>query len=84
MIKLNEKQIQVIKDSSKLLDIGYDREIQSDSIEESLLIDLAEDLNSKIESLQDEYDDYQKEVEEYYEPRYRDEYDLYGVSRNDF
>jgi len=84
MIKLNEKQIQVIKDSSKLLDIGYDREIQNDSIEESLLIDLAEDLNSKIESLQDEYDDYQKEVEEYYEPRYRDEYDLYGVSRNDF
>ena len=46
MVKLNEKQIQVIKDSSKLLDIGYDREIKDNSIEESLLIDLAEDLNS--------------------------------------
>lgn len=83
--KLDDGWIKLIKSASNTVGTAYDTDIDSeDYIEVEDLLRLIEELNYEVEHVQEELDDFKNEVEEYYVPRYKDEYELYGVNRKDF
>lgn len=83
--KLDDGWIKLIQSASKTVDTAYDSDIDADGyMEVEDLLRLIEDLNYEVQHVQEELDDFKNEVEEYYVPRYKDEYELYGVSRSDF
>lgn len=83
--RLEECWLKLIKEASDTVGTDYTTDIDSDDyIEVSDLLELIEELNYAVKHVQEEFDDFKNEVEEDYVPRYKDEYELYGVSRNDF
>lgn len=83
--KLDDGWIKLIQSASKTVNTAYDSDIDADGyMEVEDLLRLIEDLNYEVQHVQEELEDFKDEVEEYYKPRYRDEYDLYGVSPRDF
>lgn len=83
--KLEEMWLKLIKEASDTVGTDYTTDIDADDyIEVDDLLGLIEELNYAVKHVQEEYDDFKNEVEEDYVPRYKDEYELYGVSRNDF
>ena len=83
--KLEEMWLKLIKEASNTVGTDYTTDIDADDyIEVDDLLELIEELNYAVKHVQEEFDDFKNEVEEDYVPRYKDEYELYGVSRNDF
>lgn len=83
--KLEEMWLKLIKEASDTVGTDYTTDIDADDyIEVDDLLELIEELNYAVKHVQEEFDDFKNEVEEDYVPRYKDEYELYGVSRNDF
>lgn len=77
--------LRLIKEASETVGTDYTTDIDSDDyIEVDVLLELIEELNYAVKHVQDELDDFKNEVDEYYVPRYKDEYDMYGLNRNDF
>lgn len=93
LYKLEEYNKNIILDSVKILSNKSKRPEECQDfihIGDDIFIDVEdligwiENLNYEVEHAQEELEDFKNEVEEYYKPRYRDEYDLYGVSPRDF
>ena len=83
--KLEEMWLKLIKEASNTVGTDYTTDIDADDyIEVDDLLELIEELNYAVKHVQEEFDDFKNEVEEDYVPRYKDKYELYGVSRNDF
>lgn len=83
--KLEEMWLRLIKEASDTVGTDYTTDIDSDDyIEVDDLLNLIEELNYAVKHVQDEFDEFKNEVDEYYVPRYKDEYDMYGLNRNDF
>lgn len=83
--RLEECWLKLIKEASDTVGTDYTTDIDSDDyIEVSDLLELIEELNYAVKHVQDELDDFKNEVDEYYVPRYKDAYDMYGLDRNDF
>ena len=83
--KLEEMWLKLIKEASDTVGTDYTTDIDADDyIEVDDLLELIEELNYAVKHVQEEFDEFKNEVEEDYVPRYKDEYELYGVSRNDF
>lgn len=83
--KLEEMWLKLIKEASDTVGTDYTTDIDADDyIEVDALLDLIEELNYAVKHVQDELDDFKNEVDEYYVPRYKDAYDMYGLDRNDF
>lgn len=83
--RLEEMWLKLIKEASDTVGIDYTTDIDSDDyIEVDVLLELIEELNYAVKHVQDELDDFKNEVDEYYVPRYKDAYEFYGVSRDDF
>lgn len=83
--RLEEMWLKLIKEASDTVGTDYTTDIDSDDyIEVDVLLELIEELNYAVKHAQDELDDFKNEVDEYYVPRYKDAYDMYGLDRNDF
>ena len=83
--RLEECWLKLIKEASDTVGTDYTTDIDSDDyIEVSDLLELIEELNYAVKHVQDELDDFKNEVDEFYVPRYKDAYDMYGLDRNDF
>lgn len=83
--RLEEMWLKLIKEASDTVGTDYTTDIDSDDyIEVDVLLELIEELNYAVKHVQDELDDFKNEVDEYYVPRYKDAYDMYGLDRNDF
>ena len=77
--------LRLIKEASDTVGTDYTTDIDYDDyIEVDVLLELIEELNYAVKHIQDEFDEFKNEVDEYYVPRYKDEYDMYGLDRNDF
>ena len=77
--------LRLIKEASETVGTDYTTDIDYDDyIEVDVLLELIEELNYAVKHVQDEFDEFKNEVDEYYVPRYKDEYDMYGLKRNDF
>lgn len=77
--------LRLIKEASETVGTDYTTDIDYDDyIEVDVLLELIEELNYAVKHVQDEFDEFKNEVDEYYVPRYKDEYDMYGLNRNDF
>ena len=77
--------LRLIKEASDTVGTDYTTDIDGDDyIEVDVLLELIEELNYAVKHVQDELDDFKNEVDEYYVPRYKDAYDMYGLDRNDF
>lgn len=77
--------LRLIKEASETVGTDYTTDIDYDDyIEVDVLLELIEELNYAVKHIQDEFDEFKNEVDEYYVPRYKDEYDMYGLNRNDF
>lgn len=83
--KLEEMWLRLIKEASDTVGTDYTTDIDSDDyIEVDALLELIEELNYAVKHVQEELDDFKNEVDEYYVPRYKDAYDMYGLDRNEF
>ena len=77
--------LRLIKEASETVGTDYTTDIDYDDyIEVDVLLELIEELNYAVKHVQDEFDEFKNEVDEYYVPRYKDEYDMYDLNRNDF
>ena len=77
--------LRLIKEASETVGTDYTTDIDYDDyIEVDVLLELIEELNYAVKHVQDEFDEFKNEVDEYYVPRYKDEYDMYGLNRNHF
>lgn len=72
--------IDIRKESRQLQRIFAGKDLVS--IEDLLAV--IEEQDDEIEHIQDEFKQYKEMVEEDYKPIYKDDYDRYGVSKNDF
>lgn len=83
--KLEEMWLKLIKEASDTVGTDYTTDIDYDDyIEVDVLLELIEELNYAVKHVQDEFDEFKNEVDEYYVPRYKDAYDMYGLDKNDF
>ena len=74
--KLEEMWLKLIKEASDTVGVDYTTDIDADDyIEVDVLLELIEELNYAVKHVQDELDDFKNEVDEYYEPKYKDSYE---------
>lgn len=69
----------------KIVEItGSDYDNKNGMIEESYLENIIEDLICEYHNIKEELDDLKENLEDNYTLKQPDDYDFYGVSRNDF
>ena len=70
---------------NKIVEItGSDYDNKNGMIEESYLENIIEDLICEYHNIKEELDDLKENLEDNYTLKQPDDYDFYGVSRNDF
>ena len=70
---------ETIEEVNKITGRNYDVVFNADALE-----DMIEDLIDSYNAVVEKFEDYVKEVDEFYKPKHSDPYDFYGVSKEDF
>ena len=88
-MKIGEAEYKIIKKASDINSVKYeikwtDAEKLEGYIDPEELLSMVEDLVFEYEYKEEELRDQEAYCEEYHVNRYRDEYDMYGISRDEF
>ena len=63
-MKLTNKQVNLIKEASEILDTGYDENIKDNEIEEWALLDLLEDLMKLVWEQEEQIEELEQDLED--------------------
>lgn len=88
-MKVTEENYSILKKASDITNSEYeikwtDAENIEGYVDPEELLSIIEDLTMAYEDTEEELRSREQYCEEYHVNRYKDEYDMYGLSRNDF